>query len=255
MKLRLCYFLLLPIFAAFARADDRYEFKEEFTRSGAFSPTGELVLENVNGSVEVRTWDRNEILIEGEKSAKTEEELGRIDLKLDLSESRAAIKVRLPKRSDVLFFGGDIRASVRFKLTVPRHAVLAKIAVVNSAVVIEGARGSVDASSVNGSVRASGLGGSVRLETVNGAIKAQFETVAAQQKLSFNTVNGQIVVSLPKDAGVQLRSSVVNGKVSCDFPIELGSGKQGRNLSGRIGDGRASLEAETVNGSIRIESQ
>jgi DUF4097 and DUF4098 domain-containing protein YvlB len=257
IQIRVVSLLLFSLFAtALLRADDNYQFKDAFTRSGAFKPTGEIVFENINGSVEVRTWDKNEILIEGEKSAKTEEELERIDLKIDLSESRATIKVRLPKRSEGFFsFSGNIRAAVRFKLTVPTNAVLEKISVVNSSVVIEGVRGPVNATSVNGSVRARGLAGPVNLETVNGAINAHFDAVTAQQKLSFNTVNGQIVVSLPKNAGLQLHSSVVNGKVTCDFPIELGSKKPGKNLSGKIGDGRASLEAETVNGSVHIESQ
>ncbi|MEO6567485.1 MAG: DUF4097 family beta strand repeat-containing protein, partial [Opitutaceae bacterium] len=195
------------------------------------------------------------ILIEGEKSAKTVEELNLIDMKIELSNSRAGIKVRLPKRTGGFFSGGNIRAAVTFRLTVPASASLAKISTVNSTVSIDGARGVVNASSVNGGVRATGLAGPVSLETVNGAINARFDAVAAQQKLSFNTVNGKIVVSLPKDAGVRLQSSVVNGKVNCDFPIELDGKKSGKNLSGKIGDGRASLEAETVNGSISIEAQ
>ncbi|MEO7411833.1 MAG: DUF4097 family beta strand repeat-containing protein [Opitutaceae bacterium] len=256
MKLRHFTALALPFFTAALAGADSFEFKDAFSRTGAFNPNGEITLENVNGSVEIRTWDKNEILIEGEKSAKTEEELNLIDMKIDVSTSRAGIKVRLPKRSSGFFSGGgNIRAAVSFRLTVPANAVLAKISTVNSSVSIEGARGVVNASSVNGSVRATGLAGPVSLETVNGGINARFDAVAAQQKLSFNTVNGKIVVSLPKDAGVQLHSSVVNGKVNCEFPIELGGKKSGKNLSGKIGDGRASLEAETVNGSISIEKQ
>jgi DUF4097 and DUF4098 domain-containing protein YvlB len=249
--------LLAVLFFAhsLARAED-YQFKEPFTRSGAFSATGEITLENVNGSVEVRTWDKNEILIEGEKSARTEDELNRIDLKIEVSESRATIKVRLPKRTDSFFSSGNIRAAVRFTLTVPATAALAKISTVNSSVSIEGARGRVNASSVNGGVRANGLAGPAKLETVNGAINARFDSVAERQELSFKTVNGQIMVSLPKDAGVQLHGSVVNGSIKCDFPLELGQkDKKARSLSGKIGDGRASLEAETVNGSIHLQAR
>lgn len=248
--------LLAVLFFAhsLARAED-YQFKEPFSRSGAFNANGEITLENVNGNVEIRTWDKNEILIEGEKSAKTEEELSLIDLKIDLSASEAGVKVRLPKRSGGFFSGGNIRAAVRFKLTVPATATLAKISAVNSSIVIEGARGGVKASSVNGSVRANGLAGPVHLETVNGSIDARFDTVAARQKLSFETVNGKIVVSLPKDAGVQFRGSTVNGSVRCDFPLGDGSpSKKSRSLSGKIGDGNASLEAETVNGSVHLQS-
>lgn len=254
MKLPIGVIFSLFLFAAFVRADD-YAIKEPFTRSNAFNPTAEVTLENVNGNVDVRVWDKNEILIEGEKSAKTQEELEQIDLKIELSEKNAAIKVRLPKRSGGFFGQGNIRAAVRFTLTVPATVTLAKISSVNSSVSITGVRGSVDASSVNGAVNANGLSGSARLATVNGGIKARFASLVAEQRLSFKTVNGGVVVTLPKDAGFQLHSSTVNGGVECAFPLENGRQKHGKNLSGKIGDGRADLEAETVNGSVRIVSE
>lgn len=255
MKFSVPALLAVLFFAhSLARAED-YRYKEPFNRSGGFDANGEITLENVNGNVEIFTWDKNEILIEGEKSAKTEAELGLIDLTIDLSASRAGIKVRLPKRSDGFFPGGDIRAAVRFKLTIPATAKLAKISVVNSSVWIEGARGGVRVASVNGGVRANGIAGPVHLQTVNGEVNARLATVTPGQKLSFETVNGRIVVNLPKDAGVQFRGSTVNGSVRCDFPLEVGSpSKKRRSLSGTIGDGSASLQAETVNGSIHLQS-
>jgi len=240
--------------AALARADD-YSFKEPFSQTAPFNATGSLSLENVNGNVEIRTWDKNQILVEGEKSAKTDEELRQIELTIDLTDTHAGIKVHLPKSSGWWIFGNTIRASVRFTITVPATASIEQLQTVNSAVKLEGLRGSIDAKSVNGAIHATGLGGDVRLSTVNGAIDASFAVIAPQQKLSFNTVNGSITVGLPKDAGVTLSGSVVNGRVSCDFPLELGERASGRHLAGKIGDGRASLRAETVNGSIAIKQQ
>jgi DUF4097 and DUF4098 domain-containing protein YvlB len=255
MKLRLVAILATSLIAvAFARADD-YSFKEPFKRTGAFSATGAITLENVNGDIDIRTWDKNEILIEGEKSAKTEEELKAVDLAMDVSESHAAIKVRLPKRSGGWFSDGTIRASVRFSLTIPAKAILERVATVNATVSVDGARGKAHVETVNGNIYTTNLGGSARCRTVNGQIKADFADVSAGQELTFGTVNGSIKVRLPKDAGVALRTSVVNGRVDCDFPLTLTNSSGKRNLSGTIGDGRASLKAETVNGSIHIEQR
>ena len=255
MKLRLFVAIATSLVAAVvARADD-YSFKEPFTKTGAFSATGSITLENVNGNIEIRTWDRNEILIEGEKSAKTEEELKAVDLTMSVSESRATIKVRLPKRSGSWFFGNTIRASVRFTLTVPATAVLEKIETVNATVSVDGTRGKAHVETVNGNIHATNLGGSARLETVNGQINATFASVSAGQEFSFETVNGSVTVALPENAGVALRTSVVNGHVDCEFPLTLTKSSGRRNLSGTIGDGRASLKAEAVNGSIHIEQR
>lgn len=254
MKIRiLSYFALGLVSVAFARAD--YSFKEPFSKSSPFHANGEVSLENVNGDVEIRTWSKNEILIEGEKSAKTDEELKLIDLSMDVSESSAAIKVKLPKRPGGMFSGnGNIRAAVKFTLTVPADAVLKNISTVNSSVSVEGVRGSVRLETVNGGIRAHSVGGEGHFRTVNGSIHVASTVLSAGQKLFCESVNGGITVALPKDSGFELHTSVVNGHVDCDFPIELGKKRHGKSISGKIGDGRASVEARTVNGGVNIES-
>ena len=253
MKLRLLALLATGLCTtAFLRAES-YSFKEPFDRSAPFNSTGEISLENVNGSVEIRTWDKNEIRIEGEKNAKTEEELKLIDLTIDTAPDRVGIKVRLPKRSGGWFWGSNIRAAVRFTLTVPATATLRKINTVNSRVVIDGVRGEVNASTVNGSIEATRLGADARLQTVNGGLTVSFDALVPTQRISLETVNGGITVKLPKNAGVSVDASVVNGGVSCDFPITLsGGGVHRHSLHGAIGGGGASLHASSVNGGIHL---
>lgn len=253
MKLHILALFVLTLAAAgSARADD-HRYKEPFSESGPFSSTGKITLENVNGEIDITTWDKNEIRIEGEKSAKTEEELKLIELTIDRSNSRTDIKVTLPKRRSGMFNNNSIRGGVRFKLTVPTGATLERIRTVNSSITIDGVRGGTDAESVNGRIRARDLAGNTHLKSVNGGLNARFAVVAADQELSFDTVNGSVEVVLPSDAGVQLRSSVVNGHIDCEFPLEIQGGKGRKRLSGKVGDGRASLEAKSVNGSIRIK--
>jgi DUF4097 and DUF4098 domain-containing protein YvlB len=238
---------------AFARADD-YPIKEPFSRSAPFDADGRISLHNVNGNISIEAWDKNEISIEGEKSARTEEELKAIELTIDLSATRADIKVHFPKRKEG-WFGNNIRAAVSFKLKVPATGALDEIKVVNSSVKIDGVRGSVAAESVNGQVRAQNLGGDARLQTVNGQVNASFAAIHAHQKLSFRTVNGSVRVALPADAGFELASSVVNGHVDCDFPLQIRGRVGGKRVNGTVGDGRASLHASSVNGGIHLEQR
>ncbi len=243
------FFLAL---SALARADS-YSFKEPFSRTAAFSPTGTVSLENINGNVTIEAWDRDEIVIEGEKSAKTDEELKAIELTIDLSNDRAAIKVRLPKRPGGWFGNNSLRGAVTFRLKVPATARLDDIETVNASINISDHRGPVDAHTVNGRVRATSLSGDASLRTVNGQVNATFATIAAGQQLTLKTVNGSVHVALPPDAGLAVHGSVVNGHIDCDFPLQL-SGKIGRKrVNGTIGDARASLHAESVNGSIHLE--
>lgn len=167
--------LFASIFLTFSlgRAES-YDFKEPFTRSGVFGAKGKISLQNINGSIVVETWDKNEIRIEGEKGAKTEEELKLIELTIELSESAADIVVRLPKRPKAVFGNSSLRGGVSFKLMVPATASLDKIKSVNGAITVEGIRGRAHVETVNGQVRAEDLGGDVHLETVNGQVVASF---------------------------------------------------------------------------------
>ncbi len=253
MKIRLLTLFAASFVAvALARANDDYDFKEPFTETHPLAADGQISLENVNGSVDIRTWDKNEIRIEGEKSAKTEEELKLIALTIDATPGEVIIKAKLPKRPGGWWGRDNIRAAVKFVVTVPATAHLRKIDTVNSHVTITGVRGTVTANTVNGGITAQGLGADTRLHTVNGTIRAEFARLARDQEISVGTVNGSTTVSLPKSAAFDLRASTVNGSVSCAFPIKLEGKSRRSHLSGTVGDGGATLKASTVNGSIRV---
>jgi DUF4097 and DUF4098 domain-containing protein YvlB len=234
-----------------ARADE-YTFSEKFDRTHAFKPDGEITLSNTNGEVKIQTWDRPEIRIEGEKRAKTDEELKLIAVNIDATDTRLTIKTEFPKRSGGFFSGGDnVRGHVKMILTVPATVKLRDIGTVNGSIAIEGVRGPVHAHSINGRLSAAGLAGDTSLETVNGTIKAEFASVARDQKISTKSVNGSATIALPKDASLTFSARSVNGSINCDFPLQL-TDKSRNKLKGTIGDGAASLESQTVNGSIRV---
>jgi DUF4097 and DUF4098 domain-containing protein YvlB len=233
-----------------ARAD--YSFHEAFTATHPMTATGEVTIANANGAVTIRTWDRAEVKIEGEKRAQTDEELKQVGISIEPSSAALVLKTNFPRRTSGWFGGDTIRAEVRLTVTVPATARLRAIDAVNGSVHIEGVRGAVTVHNVNGGVTATGLAADAALETVNGSIRAEFASIAADQKISARTVNGSATISLPRNASLALRARSVNGSISCDFPIRLDGGKSRRSLEGTIGDGGASLHSETVNGSIHV---
>src|SRR3954468_22741513 len=136
---------LLPVAVAFAalaslvRAD--YSFREAFSETHPFNANGQITLSNTNGAVIIRTWDRAEVKIEGEKRAQTDEELKQIGLTIDTTPATLAIETNLPRRHSGWFSSDTIRAEVRFTLTVPASVELRRINAVNGSVTIEGVRG------------------------------------------------------------------------------------------------------------------
>lgn len=248
-----CALALLASFAV-ARADS-YGYTKPFSETHPFAADGEVVLANVNGAVTIRTWDRPEIRVEGEKRAKTQEELDLIELTIKATSAKLDVKTVLPQRPNVGWFGDrSLRGAVNLTLTVPATARLRDIGATNGSITISDVRSAVNARLVNGKIVASGLGADTSLETVNGSIRAEFATLAPGQKISVRTVNGSTTVTLPREASLTLSARTVNGSVDCEFPLTIKGTIKRNRVSGTIGSGAASLESETVNGSLRVKS-
>jgi hypothetical protein len=225
-----------------------YSQSEKFSQSYPLAAGGALRLANVNGDIDIVAWDKAEVLVEAEKRAASTADLARIHIVVEAQPDRIAVKSDHEKTG---FWGSNIRGEVVYHLKVPAGISLEKIGAVNSAVTVRDVLGSVALETVNGSIHASGLGGDTKLETVNGSIHAAFATVSARQRITANSVNGACELTLPAGAGAHIDLSTVNGGTRCDFPVTIE--KSSRNtLRGTIGEGGASVKADTVNGSIRL---
>ena len=222
---------------------------EKFAQTYPLAANGSIRLENVNGSVEIIAWDKAEVSLEAEKSAKDQDALSRMHLKIESSPSQLAIKTELEKSWK---FWDHANAQVHYKLMVPAGVKLEKIDVVNANIRVTGVKGMVNLDSVNGSIDAKDLSGPGEFETVNGSITVSYSTLpASADEISLDTVNGSCTLKLPAGAAFSLDADTVNGRVSCDFPITLQkSGKH--DLRGTVGTSGPSIELDSVNGSLTV---
>jgi hypothetical protein len=227
---------------------------ETFTHTYALNADGVVHLENVNGDIDIIGWDKAEVSLVAEKRGKDDDELKRIEIIIEDSPARLAIKTKYSKSSGWHFFGNWGNASVRYKLMVPAGVRLDKIASVNSDINVDGVQGPVSLETVNGRVMAKGLMADAKIESVNGGLHAEFAAVDRVHEVKLESVNGGAEVVLPKGAGASVRTSSVNGGSSIDQPIRLS--KTGRHhLSGEIGSGGPSIHIETVNGGISVREK
>lgn len=243
--------LLLALSIGAARAET---LKSAFAETHPFDPHGTIRLSNTNGSVTVRTWDRSEVRIEGEKRASNQETLDGIVVAIEATMQTLTVKTTHPVRHGSWFswlWNRGRGEEVEFVLTVPATVTLDGINTVNARVTIDGVQGTVEARTVNGGLQVSGLRSGATLTTVNGSIRAEFAAVAPQGQLNLRTVNGGVTVALPAGAGATLAISTVNGGISCALPLVVKKSGS-RQLSGTIGDGAASLKVSTVNGGVRV---
>ncbi|HWW75099.1 MAG TPA: hypothetical protein VNZ44_06880, partial [Pyrinomonadaceae bacterium] len=240
-----------------ARAQSRPEVTEEFHQSYPLSAGGRLSLSNINGSVKVLAWDRDELKVDAVKRAYMPERLREAQIKVDASAGRVRIETEYPESSLRWTNRENSRyenpASVEYTLTVPRGATVDEINLINGDLDIAGLTGSVRASSINGRVTAGDLSGPVRLSVINGGLEMRADRLSDSGSVALEAVNGPLTVVLPSDANATVRASTVHGGISNDFNLPVRRGEYvGRDLEGRLGRGGANVRLSNVNGSITV---
>lgn len=228
----------IPVLPGFA-AD------EVFDRMVPLPSGGTLVLENVNGSVTVTGWDRQDVAVHAVKSAATPEELARVQIDVAAAPGRVAVNTVYPP-------GEAAEVTVTYSLRVPRRVLLGQVATVNGAVRVSGVEGAGELRSVNGDVGVSDSSGGFSARTTNGDIHMEFARLASAGPLTIETVNGSIGLALPPSASAALDVRCWNGDFHSDLPMSQVTAYRPREFQGRLGDGGTPVQLRTVNGAIRI---
>ena len=225
---------------------------EEETFSYKLSDGGRFSLSNVNGSVVVTGGSGDSVEIVATKKADNQKDMDKIEIEISHSADEISVETEIGK-SDGWFSHNSGSGSVKYEVIVPVSTRLDAVETVNGNVNISGVSGKVVAESVNGDLDVSDLAGDVGLSTVNGRIEAEFSTLGDEQHVKIETVNGRVTVKLPESADVDISADTLNGGINArDFGLETDKGFVGSDLNGKIGNGSARLNIDTVNGAIKI---
>jgi DUF4097 and DUF4098 domain-containing protein YvlB len=234
----------------------RAELTEEFHQTYPLSATGRVSLSNVNGSVRISAWDRNEVKVDAVKRAYTQERLREAEIQVSASANSIEVETEYPEYrwTDRDTKRQENPASVEYTLTVPRGARVEEVNLVNGGLDLEGLNGPVHASSVNGRVSARGLSGPVNLSVVNGRLEATLNSLSTAGSVNLSSVNGPLVATIPSDSNATVHADTVHGSISNDFNLPVREGEYvGRELAGRLGQGGTRVSLNNVNGSIQIK--
>ena len=232
---------------------------ERIEQTYPLNANGRVSVSNVNGSINVVAWDRNEVKLIAVKHADTKEHLADVDVKIDARPDYFSVK---SDYGDGRGWNSDSdrrwrnngRATVEYELSVPRGAMLNEIETVNGSASVNDFNNYVKVSAVNGTVRAGNLRGTADLSTVNGEVLADFERLAAGSKIALETVNGRVTLTIPSDANADVKAESLNGSITNDFGLENRKGKYvGNSLHGRLGSGEVPIKLESVNGQLAVK--
>lgn len=159
------------------------------------------------------------------------------------------------------------RRATDLRIEVPAASSIEVSTVNDGEVEASGLSGELVLHNTNGGITVRDVTGPVNASTVNGDIQAVFGRTLAAAAMAFSTLNGDVDLTLPGDANVDVLLRSDNGDIYSDFDVVLerkpapadDARKKGkfrvavsRDLAGRIGTGGPELFLKTFNGDIAL---
>jgi hypothetical protein len=214
---------LAPLYAAlvFASFAPGAAAQTEIQRRRAAPAKGTVSIENDFGTLTVRGWERNEVLVQGTLAAGAE------GLSLEGEKGETSISVEVPEE---WFHAAGEAPAFRSTLTVsvPAGSRL-EIQTVNSSVFVEAVAGSIEVRTVNGAVRIDAPATAIEVETMTGTVSVR----APAAEANVHSISGDVLL---EGATGRVRVETMSGRVTVVR-----------------GAGISELEVETIAGAVEVQ--
>jgi Putative adhesin len=219
-----------------------------------FSVAGQpdVRLTTFDGAIEVRSWDRPEVLVEIEKRGPTRESIDRLEIVSAQKEDVIELEVKRPRKEAFSNVGFSRSPSARLVVFVPQRAdVRARTS--DGAIRLAGVQGRLELRTGDGSIRVSDASGELTFDTGDGSVTVE----DAKGRLAIESGDGGVSVS-GTFAAVRLRTqdgSIVyraqpGTEMADDWEISTGDGSVSLYLPEGLS---AEVDAQTGDGAIRNE--
>ena len=208
---------------------------------------GHFVLDNVNGSVQVEGWDRDEVEVTAVKTSQNDpHDVDRVQIEVESHPSEVDVHTRYPD-------GEGAGVAVEYHIHVPNRVLLGSVHTVNGSLIVRGVDGGGELRSVNGDVEVLQSSGRFNAKTTNGNLRLELRELGDGAPMNLETVNGSVELGLPWDARADLNVRNMNGDLYSDIPVTSTEAMPGsRAFHGRLGHGGSAISVRTVNGGIRL---
>src|SRR5580692_10276959 len=236
----------LTLVLATASAVPCFAISKEFNQTYPLQPGGSFELQNVNGTVDVQTWDRDEVEVHAVKTAKHQEsDLALVSIDVDAKPDSVMVTTRYPQNEGV-------EVAVEYVVHVPRCAHVEHLGTVNGTLRIAGVEAIEDLRTVNGNIEVYEGGGSIHARTTNGNVHLELLHLQAKNGAVAETTNGSLLLAVPADTQADVEARCLNGSFFSELPLALESTQHPRETHGKFGKGGASIKLHTINGGIRV---
>ena len=150
-----------------------------------------------------------------------------------------------------LFKRRSTNAMASFRVELPSQ-VKVDARTMNGSISLSGVTGGIDAATVNGSIDIHHAAGAVEAKSTNGSIDAVIDSLASDEEVTLESVNGSMTAVLPPDLEAEVDLRTVNGSIRSDFAVTTEGELSKRRLHGQIGSSSREITLKTVNGNVSL---
>jgi hypothetical protein len=224
-----------------------FAFDKTFEATYPLPAGGSFALTNVNGSVEVRGWARDEVQVRAVKRSRTDPaDESRVKIDVETARDSVAIITRYPVADPV-----DV--TVEYSIRVPARLLRTTIQTVNGDIRVRDLETGGELRTVNGDLEVLNGAGHVGARTTNGNIRLELAHFGeGSDPIRVETVNGSVALEVPASVDADLHAQSLNGDFQSDVPLEVQATAGRAEVRARLGHGGAPVVLRTVNGGIRI---
>lgn len=179
-----------------------------------------------------------------------------------------AFTLQVDEEDNFVAIGTDWRANkVDLQVRIPRNADVRLSTVNDGSIVVRNIAGTLHLENTNGPITATNISGSVIAEAINENITASFDAIDADSSMSFNSINGDLIISVPADTAATLHLDTAKGDILSDFEVEVQATQPtverredddgivvrvNQDIVATINGGGPVIRLETLNGDIQI---
>jgi DUF4097 and DUF4098 domain-containing protein YvlB len=219
-----------------------------------FSVTGtpQLNLTTFYGAIEIRSWDKPDVLVDIEKRGPTREAVDALVVEAGQVGSHITVDVKRPRTESFSSFGLNQSSSAKLIVSVPRETnIVAQSG--DGSIRIERITGTIELRTGDGSIRASQVDGVMTLNTGDGSVHVD----GGRGRIDVDTGDGSVDVAgnltavklRTGDGSIVYRADGIAGMTD-DWDITTGDGNVTLHLPPQFS---AELDARTNDGGIRNE--
>ena len=224
---------------------------EEILKTYPMEDGKQLTVRNINGKIEVNTWDKQEVELRAIKRydswlwGSKKDRLKNVKIEVRQENGNIHIETQLPKKSS--WWGSY---SVSYELHIPRRTTVG-LKTTNGKIQVTDVKGKVDAVTTNGQIYLNDVHGAVDARTTNGKIIASVLDPMAEE-IRLRTTNGGIRLDIPEDMKADLRARCTNGRVNVNLEGDLNGDFDRKRVRAKLNGGGTEVSLNTTNGSINI---